>query len=96
MCRHLCRQALILHPSPFRSVTRIGIQNVALSCCHARDSETMGHQERRMGTGRMKQAGCRHAAHDFGAVLMLAAVVGAIAQLVGTGIEIGRAAGLWP
>lgn len=44
----------------------------------------------------MKQAGRRHAAHDFGAVLMLAAVIAAIAQLVGTGIEIGRAAGWWP
>jgi hypothetical protein len=42
----------------------------------------------------MKQAG--HAAHDFGAVLMLAAVVGAISHLVSTGIEIGRAAGWWP
>jgi hypothetical protein len=28
--------------------------------------------------------------------LMLAAVVGAISRLVGTGIEIGRAAGWWP
>jgi hypothetical protein len=37
----------------------------------------------------------RHAAHDFGVVLMLAAVVGAISRLVGTGID-GRAAGWWP
>lgn len=44
----------------------------------------------------MKQTRHRHAAHDFGVVLMLAAVIGAIAQLVGTGIEIARAAGWWP
>jgi hypothetical protein len=44
----------------------------------------------------MKQAGRGHAAHDFGTVLMLAAVIGAIAQLVGTGIEIVRPAGWRP
>jgi hypothetical protein len=44
----------------------------------------------------MKQASHRHVAHDFGVVLMLAAIVGAISQLVRTGIEIGRAAGWWP
>ena len=44
----------------------------------------------------MKQPGREYAVHDFGVVLMLAAVVGAISQLVGTSIEIGRAAGWWP
>lgn len=44
----------------------------------------------------MKQVGRRHPAHDFGVLLMLAAVVGAVSQLIGTGIEIGRAAGWWP
>jgi hypothetical protein len=56
----------------------------------------MGDQERRIGAGRMKQAGRRHAARDFGALLALAAVVGAIAQLINMGIGIGRAAGWWP
>jgi hypothetical protein len=82
--------------SPYRCVTRIGAQSVALSCCHARDSETMGYQERWIGAGRMKQASQRHAEHDFGVVLMLTAVAGAISQLVDTGIAIGRAAGWWP
>ena len=44
----------------------------------------------------MKQADHRHAGHDFEAILLLAAVVGVIAQLVDMGIEIGRAAGWWP
>lgn len=35
-------------------------------------------------------------AHEFTAILMMAAVVGAIAHLVGAGIEIGRVAGWWP
>jgi hypothetical protein len=44
----------------------------------------------------MKQADHRHAVHDFAVILMLAGVASAIAQLVDTGIEIGRAAGWWP
>ena len=41
----------------------------------------------------MKQVGRQ--TQDFGMTLMLAAVVGAIAQLAGTVVEIGRAAGWW-
>jgi hypothetical protein len=35
-------------------------------------------------------------AGNLGIILLLASVAGAIAQLVGTGIEIGRTAGWWP
>jgi hypothetical protein len=33
---------------------------------------------------------------DFAVLLLLAAVTGAVAQAVGTIIDIGRAAGWWP
>jgi hypothetical protein len=33
---------------------------------------------------------------DVGTILMLAAVAGAAAQVIGTLVEIGRAAGRWP
>jgi hypothetical protein len=38
----------------------------------------------------------RQVAHDFGVVLMLAAVASAISNVVGTLVDVGRAAGLWP
>jgi hypothetical protein len=44
---------------------------------------------------RVKQAR-QPQARDFAVILMLAAVAGAIAQVIGTVIEIGRAAGWWP
>lgn len=43
----------------------------------------------------MRQAGWREAERDFAVIVTLAAVAGAIAQVVGTVIEIGRAAGWW-
>jgi hypothetical protein len=33
---------------------------------------------------------------DFSIILMLAAVIGAIAQIIGTAINVGRAAEWWP
>jgi len=44
----------------------------------------------------MRRAGHQLIAHDFGLILMLAAVAGAFAQIAGTIIEIGRAVGWWP
>lgn len=35
-------------------------------------------------------------AYEFPVILMLAAVAGAVAQVAGTVVEIGRAAGWWP
>jgi hypothetical protein len=42
----------------------------------------------------MKRAGRTQAERDF--AIVLAAVAGAVAQVLGTAIEIGRAAGWWP
>jgi len=44
----------------------------------------------------MKHASHRQSARDFEIILMLAAVAGAIAQVVGVVVEIGQAAGWWP
>jgi hypothetical protein len=43
----------------------------------------------------VRQADRKHAARDFATILMLAAVAGAVAQLVGAVIKIGQAAGWW-
>lgn len=43
----------------------------------------------------MRRAGYREPERDFTLILMLAAVAGAIADVVGTFIDIGRAAGWW-
>jgi hypothetical protein len=43
----------------------------------------------------MRQASRQPKAYDFEVVLMLAAVVGAIADVVGTLIDVGQAAGWW-
>jgi hypothetical protein len=43
----------------------------------------------------MKRAFDHKPVRDFAVVLMLAAVAGTIAQVVGTVIEVGRTAGLW-
>jgi hypothetical protein len=44
----------------------------------------------------MRRAASNKPVRDFAAILMLAAVAGAMAQIIGTIIEIGRAAGRWP
>lgn len=43
----------------------------------------------------MKQVNHRQPARNFANILMLAAVAGAIAQLVGAVIKVGRAVGWW-
>ena len=43
----------------------------------------------------MRQANHRQRARDFATILMLSAVAGAVAQLVGAVIKIGQAAGWW-
>jgi hypothetical protein len=43
----------------------------------------------------MKRAVYSKPMRDFAVILMLAAVVGAITQVVGMAIELGRAAGWW-
>jgi hypothetical protein len=75
-------------PAPFHSVTRIDTQNAALSCCHARDGRIMsvsnGVEDKWQVTGKVR---------GFSVILMLAAVTGATAQVVGAILELGRAAG---
>ena len=44
----------------------------------------------------MRRAVYNKPVHDFAVILMLAAVAGAIGQVVGTVIEMGRAARWWP
>jgi hypothetical protein len=44
----------------------------------------------------MRRAFDHKPVRDFDVILMLAAVAGAIAQVIVTLVEIGRAAGLWP
>ena len=44
----------------------------------------------------MRRAVHNKPVRDFAVILMVAAAAGAIAQAVGTMIEIGRAAGWWP
>jgi hypothetical protein len=43
----------------------------------------------------MQQAGHRRPGHDYAVILMLAAVAGAVGQVAGTIVEIGRVAGWW-
>lgn len=44
----------------------------------------------------MRQAAHRKPIRDFAIILMLAAVTGAITQVIGTVIELGRSAAWWP
>jgi hypothetical protein len=43
----------------------------------------------------MRQANRRRPAGDFATILMVSAVAGAIAQVVGAVINVGRSAGWW-
>ena len=44
----------------------------------------------------MRRAVYNKPVRDFAVILMLAAVAGTIAQVVGMVVEVGRAAGWWP
>jgi hypothetical protein len=63
---------------------------VAVMGVTARSSQ----QEERDGAGWMRQVG-QGPTRDFAVILMLAAVAGGVAQVVGMVLQIGRAAGWW-
>jgi hypothetical protein len=77
-----------------RAVTGFHIASVALSCGSARDSGMIcaGEQQGAEGMRRIND----QPVHDFTTVLMLAAIAGAVSQVIRAILDVGKSAGWWP